>query len=1135
MKTAMAKRFLVALFIIFICSKSTFAALTFDWNGSGTSWTSPGSWNETGGSGNYPGQSGTTDIVRFGVTGSSYTNQPILTTSLTIASIEFGGKIESGGTALTVNGATLTVGTIIQDVNTLSTCYDYLQGTGTINCTTITLGSGTSTSGKFNFMLSDIATLNVSGNVVIITNVNGQNGSGFRLENGSMYLSGVITFNALSGITASNAAYFTVNTVAQAGGNTTPHLYLSNANAIGTIPTPKASVNFYGDRGGTGYVTYTAANPTIYTTSTPGFGSGGATIDTTKSTYDYLTIQGSGTATIGGSTVGALKVTGDFTTSSPATFNTTGTTNTSVGGNWINSSTITGGTGTTAVSGNITNSGSGNMAFAGGNVYVGGNLVNDATMTAGNGNITVAGSFSNSVSTTLEAGNLTIGGNYTNSAAFTAGTGTVYFNGASVQSLVDNSTTGTTFNNVDFKGGGTKTLSGTGSFSIAGIGVLTMEANTVLNTGNILTLKSTSTSSATVAAIPSTSNISGTVNVQRYISGGSNAYRGYRLLSSPVYTAKSGSNYYYDLSYLSSYAPITGSTGTSGGFTQTGNPSMALFRDNIASVVSFYGGNYRGITQINNSPLYAISIGYDGIFNLHVGTGFVFFYRGDLTNLSTKFNTTTVAEPNVFVSTGTLNQQAVTVINWYTGLNTLQYSTVAGNAIDKGDNLVGNPYASSIDWNTYSTTNPSAGIYAPHVGSTIWVYNTINKAYAAYNSGIGTNGATNIIASGQGFFVRTDTTGAQLIFNESAKTNAQLSGPTQATGSTLLLSNAPVASTVLQYLRLELEKDSINKEETVIRFSGSAKNSFVVNEDSEYMPGFENVNLYSTSTDNVALAINNMPLPKQSQTIKLNVNAIADGTCKLNMTEINAVPNLYDIWLMDAYKKDSLNMRHNSAYIFQIAKSDTNSYGSNRFSLVIRQNPQLAVHLLDFTATKAKDGAQLIWKTINEENYTYFTIERSTDNGATFNVLGGFVSNAMGTYNFLDKHPLKGTAANMYRLKIEDLNGTISYSNVVKVTYSNSDKGFEDNNDNNISVYPNPATNNITVTILQNNNIKLNNINLIYNIKIMNSYGLIIKTAISSQISWKNDISNLLPGTYFIQVVNNNDNNIIGNSKFVKL
>jgi hypothetical protein len=746
-------------------------------------------------------------------------------------------------------------------------------------------------------------------------------------------------------------------------------------------------------------------------------------------------------------------------------------------------------------------------------------------------------------SLSLNGYTLNVGCNIINNATTSATSGIIYGNNTASAinwngTFAAQSYTGTNNTNtaslgnmtVNNSAGGTITING-GPIDIYNLLTLT-QGNLVIGASPaLLTLKSSSTLTASVTAIPVTSSITGNVSAERYISGGSAAYRGYRLLSSPVYTGSSGSNYYYDLSYLSSFAPTTGSNGTSGGFTKTGNPTMYLFRDNIATVLSFYSGNYRAIGKINNSPLYAIGIDYDGTFNLNIGTGFVFYYRGNLTNLSNKYFSTTVAEPNIFVSTGTLNQQAVTVINWFTGLNTLQYSTVAGNASAKGFNLVGNPYASSIDWNTYSTTNAAAGIYGPNVGSTIWVDNTIDKAYGAYNAGIGTNGATNIIVSGQGFFVQANNTGAQLIFNEAAKTNAQLSGPTLATGSTLLLSKAPVANTVLQYLRLELEKDSLNKVDMVVRFSNSAKNSFVVNEDSQYIPGTGKVNLCSKSTDNVDLAINNIPFPKQSQTIKLNVNVTADGTYKLNKTEIKAIPNLYEMWLMDAYKKDSLDIKHNSTYIFQIAKSDTNSYGSNRFSLVIRQNPQLGLHLLDFTATKASDGVQVVWKTENEENYTYFTVERSIDNGANFSVLGGFVSSAMGTYSLLDNNPLQantGVATNLYRLKIEDLNGAISYSNVVTLTCSNSDN-------NNINVYPNPATSTINLIILKNNNFKQNNTELAYNIKIINSYGITIKTAASSQDSWQSDIGDLMPGTYFIQVINNNDKNIVGISKFIKL
>ncbi len=63
-------------------------------------------------------------------------------------------------------------------------------------------------------------------------------------------------------------------------------------------------------------------------------------------------------------------------------------------------------------------------------------------------------------------------------------------------------------------------------------------------------------------------------------------------------------------------------------------------------------------------------------------------------------------------------------------------------------------------------------------------------------------------------------------------------------------------------------------------------------------------------------------------------------------------------------------------------------------------------------------------------------MERSTDNWLTFEVLGGFASSALGTYSFTDKNP--PVAADQYRLKMEDLNGTITYSQVVTLMYANA-------------------------------------------------------------------------------------------------
>ena len=163
------------------------------------------------------------------------------------------------------------------------------------------------------------------------------------------------------------------------------------------------------------------------------------------------------------------------------------------------------------------------------------------------------------------------------------------------------------------------------------------------------------------------------------------------------------------------------------------------------------------------------------------------------------------------------------------------------------------------------------------------------------------------------------------------------------------------------------------------------------------------------------------------------VNAKTDGIYKLNMISINAIPGIFEIWLMDNYKKDSLDFRNNSSYAFNIYTADTTSYGSKRFSLVVRENPALGIHLLNFTAAEATGGTQVTWLTENESNYTSFTVQRSTDNGQTYADLTSLMSYGLGTYSFLDKTPANGV--DQYRLKILDLNGTITYSKIVSLSY----------------------------------------------------------------------------------------------------
>ncbi|MDB4904374.1 MAG: Cadherin-like beta sandwich domain protein [Mucilaginibacter sp.] len=711
------------------------------------------------------------------------------------------------------------------------------------------------------------------------------------------------------------------------------------------------------------------------------------------------------------------------------------------------------------------------------------------------------------------ASKITIGGtplSITNSGTFNAGTSnsacTITLNGSSA--AITN--TGT------FNLGSTSAINPTGVMS------------SIANNSGTFTLQSDANGSASIGALGTGATCTGTFTVQRYLSGGQTNSRGYRVLSSPVYTntssAANGSNNIYSINYVQSSALVTGLGGAANGFDASplNSPTLYFYRDDVASNGnSFIGGNFRGLTDIRFPPSYSVNIDGSG-FNLPVGNGFFFFDRGDrTTNFALKYLSYTIAEPITLTTTGTLNTGSITVHPWFNPTSSnLDYTSVPGNSNVIGFALVGNPYACSIDWNQYSTST-GTGIYAPSVGPFIWVLDAITKNYVSYGNGLGSG--SNVIPSGQGFFVQATGALPQLVFNETAK--IPLSQATQANGNFYL--GKPVQAAVMQYLNLKLIKDDVNKDGTLICFKSGAKQTFDANEDAAYKPGNGVLSLSTISSDNFALAINTLPLPDQTLLIiPLKVSGYTDGTYKLYLAAIKSIPDLYDIWLMDTYKKDSVDIKHNPVYSFNITNSVPATYGSGRFSLVIRQNPAKGVHLLSFTASKISGGSQITWKTENEQNYTYFTVERSTNGGTTFDVLGSVTSSALGTYSFLDKAPVKGS--NKYHLKIEDLNGTITYSQVVSLDYLTPGNS----NISNIIIYPNPVSNTINLSITQNSNLSPK---LSYSIKVSNITGTVVKNGNTKTAAWQENASNLTPGTYVLQVINNNDNSLVGKATFIKL
>jgi len=1159
--------------ILLAATISASAATTYDWTGaSGTSWTTPGNW-KVGGvvqTVNYPGKA-VTDIAQIGVT-YSFTNQPTLSSGATntIANLTFGTQTN---TTLTVSsGSVLAVtGAIVQNPNANGNITTTLAGTGAITGASLQVGNTTLFLSLFATYLTEvISTINsfhITGNVSVNSTAlsalfisAGLINATFSLEGGTTTIDGtILTTNTTSGLLPLLSATPTFSVDIPSGSALSPVLQLTNASPINTSSLA-GSIDFYNNTGGTGTSTvyYSGTSQQVYANTT-------ASLDNTPQTYQYLQLTGSGTKTVN---AGTLTVGNDLTSSATTVLLNTNNTVVTVGGSWSNSSNVTQGSGDITVTNAVQNT-AGTFQLGTGNLTTATLQNSGGTMAggAGPGVVTVSGTFQNNGGTfQCNAENDYFNGLYQNTSTFTAGTGTVYFNGSAAQSLSDISSAGTQFNKVSFSGtslANPKTMSGSGGFSVSPTGFLYMVGSTTklvagTSSAAYLTLKSDTTGAATVTNIPSGSTISGFVTVQRFVQGNktfdvpTNRWigRNYRLMSSPVNEgADASSNYPCSLNYLGASTIITDCTSTYA--TKGGNPSLYLFNEHYTpSNTTFTSGNFIGVTNISNtaaSGTITTTDATNGTGKVYAGGGYMIYFRGDnITHLSGSPNKTTypyVAPESVtFSATGNLNQGTYAVVSW-TGTAGLMYTTSnGGNSTVRGYNLAGNPYASSIDWSTFSNSNPAAAIYGKNVNPTVYVFNPTTSQYASYNAstGLTANGGSKTIPSGQGFFVQANAASPTLTFNESAKTNTVL------TGSNLLMGAPASQLAYTSFMKLDLITDSINKDEMVIGFNSSSTTKYNPNEDSEFLPGVRSAeSIAGISSDSVQTTAKWLPFPNNTscQVLKLYVTVAATGTYTIRRTDLEAIPQIYDLWLKDNYKKDSLDIRNNTTYVFDIDLTDTASYGSNRFEIVVRQNPALSIHLLNFTASKTSGGSQIVWLTENEQNYTNFTVERSTDGGQTFTVLGGVASSALGTYSYLDKNP--PVSSDMYRLKIQDLNGTITYSNMVTLTYGNSNRVTASN----ISIYPNPSNGLLNLAITQTSGSQqpglsgLQNIGLTpslaantsYDIEIISITGAVVKSATSASASWQDNVSGLTPGTYIIQVVNDKDKSVVGKSTFVKM
>ncbi|HRO05998.1 MAG TPA: T9SS type A sorting domain-containing protein [Ferruginibacter sp.] len=127
------------------------------------------------------------------------------------------------------------------------------------------------------------------------------------------------------------------------------------------------------------------------------------------------------------------------------------------------------------------------------------------------------------------------------------------------------------------------------------------------------------------------------------------------------------------------------------------------------------------------------------------------------------------------------------------------------------------------------------------------------------------------------------------------------------------------------------------------------------------------------------------------------------------------------------------------------------------WSAVIFPMGPLPVELLSFYASHEGKSHKIQWATATEINTKHFEVQRSA-NARNFETVG--ITNATGnaatgaTYSFMVHHPWEGN--NFYRLKIVDVDGSVTYSNIVLLKNDAAEQW---------AVYPNPTAQMLNVKI----------------------------------------------------------------------
>lgn len=369
---------------------------------------------------------------------------------------------------------------------------------------------------------------------------------------------------------------------------------------------------------------------------------------------------------------------------------------------------------------------------------------------------------------------------------------------------------------------------------------------------------------------------------------------------------------------------------------------------------------------------------------------------------------------------------------------------------------VGNPYAAPINVTKINAVGLQEVFYIwdPKLGGSygLGAYQSLIKVGANYAifPGGGSYGPqltpTNMIESGQAFFVKGSNTGGSLQIEERSK----------GTGTNMVfrgtMENSP---TIRASLLVPTADTALMVDATMVNF------------DDDYSEGIDDddIQKIGNNNENVCIVANGNYLMAERKTMYTDIDTIQlfmggvrvqNYQWQLNLDHMEATGRL--VTLVDRYTNNEilLDMNEPTTYDFNIINVP-GSYASNRFYLVVSNMAILPVSITSISANRTDASTAVVnWNVTGETNLDRYEVETSI-NGIEFTRFAEaqHTTGNSGVVDYSSVHDNAVAGINFYRVKAISSGGREQYSAIVKVAAVSSPEKSQ------VNVFPNPVENKI--------------------------------------------------------------------------